>query len=99
MNQRESWILQILKKLNEDFGKTVVLVTHNPVVANIANRILNMKDGKLYNLEKIEFTNPFCPECYTTQSKGINYCSNCGKLITSSTSYLNKNTEEKKFSG
>jgi len=39
-------IIVILKKLNQD-GKTVVVVTHEPEVANHARRVIQMRDGKI----------------------------------------------------
>ena len=39
-------IVSILKKLN-DFGKTIILVTHEKITAEYANRIISMNDGKI----------------------------------------------------
>lgn len=35
----------LLLKLREDFGQTFVIVTHNPELAKLADRILEIKDG------------------------------------------------------
>ena len=35
----------LLLKLREDFGQTLVIVTHNPKLAKLADRILEIKDG------------------------------------------------------
>jgi len=43
-NSRE--ILALLKTLNER-GATIILVTHDPRVANMTNRILTMENGML----------------------------------------------------
>lgn len=43
-NSRE--ILALLTKLNEK-GATIILVTHDPQVANMTNRILTMENGLL----------------------------------------------------
>jgi ABC-type lipoprotein export system ATPase subunit len=40
-------VLEILKRLKEEHGKTVLLVTHSQEGAAIADRVLKMKDGKL----------------------------------------------------
>ena len=40
-------ILKILKNLNEDEGRTVVMVTHSPEAARFGNRQLRLKDGKI----------------------------------------------------
>ena len=39
-------ILEILKKLNKK-GRTIILVTHNKEIASAAERIINIKDGKI----------------------------------------------------
>ena len=38
---------QLLLKLNQETGQTIVIVTHNDELANMANRKLEMVDGKL----------------------------------------------------
>jgi len=38
---------QLLLKLNQETGQTIVIVTHNNELANMANRKLEMVDGKL----------------------------------------------------
>ncbi len=40
-------VLEILRRLREEQGKTVVLVTHSQEGAAVANRIVRMSDGKL----------------------------------------------------
>ena len=40
-------ILELLKILNEDHGKTIIMVTHDPVAAESAKRILHLDKGKL----------------------------------------------------
>lgn len=44
-------IMAIIKKLN-DKGKTVIIVTHEPEVAQQARRIIHMRDGKIISDEK-----------------------------------------------
>ncbi len=39
-------IVSILKKLN-DHGKTIILVTHEKITSEYANRIISMNDGKI----------------------------------------------------
>jgi putative ABC transport system ATP-binding protein len=40
-------VLEILSKLNRDFGKTVVMVTHDPHAARFASRVYNLEKGEL----------------------------------------------------
>ncbi|TWT84375.1 ABC transporter ATP-binding protein YtrE [Planctomycetes bacterium CA13] len=40
-------ILDLMKRLNEDFGKTIVMVTHDPRAAAYAKRTLHLEDGRL----------------------------------------------------
>ena len=40
-------ILELFRRLNEEFHKTIVVVTHDPRVSNIAHRILQIEDGKI----------------------------------------------------
>jgi len=40
-------VLEILKRLKEEQGKTILLVTHSQEGASIADRVLIMRDGKL----------------------------------------------------
>lgn len=37
-------VLEVFRELNKS-GKTVIIVTHDPVIAHQANRIVNIKDG------------------------------------------------------
>ncbi len=40
-------ILSLLKTLNEDYGKTIVMVTHDPKAAEFASRRLHIDKGRL----------------------------------------------------
>jgi len=39
-------VMEIFKELNED-GKSIVVVTHNPEIARYAQRIINIRDGRI----------------------------------------------------
>lgn len=41
-------VLEILRRLRDKQGKTILLVTHSPEGAAMADRVLRMKDGKLF---------------------------------------------------
>ncbi|MDI6762565.1 MAG: ABC transporter ATP-binding protein [Thermodesulfobacteriota bacterium] len=40
-------VLEILRRLRDEQGKTILLVTHSPEGAAMADRVLRMKDGRL----------------------------------------------------
>jgi putative ABC transport system ATP-binding protein len=40
-------ILNLLQKLNREFNKTIIMVTHDPAAAERANRILRLDKGRL----------------------------------------------------
>ena len=45
--RNEQIVLQALQRLRDDFGSTVVVVTHSPRVAEDADRVLELRDGRL----------------------------------------------------
>ena len=38
-------VLDMFKKLNEKFGQTIIMITHNPEAAANCNRVIKMRDG------------------------------------------------------
>jgi putative ABC transport system ATP-binding protein len=38
-------VLALLRRLNKEFGQTIVMITHNPEAATYGNRVLHMRDG------------------------------------------------------
>lgn len=40
-------VIDMMRKINKDTGTTFVLVTHNPEVAKVCDRTINMCDGKI----------------------------------------------------
>ncbi|MHA2295359.1 MAG: ABC transporter ATP-binding protein [Candidatus Hodarchaeales archaeon] len=45
-------IMRLLKKLNDNEGVSIVIVTHNPSIANVADRIIYLKDGSVFGEAK-----------------------------------------------
>ena len=44
-------ILELMQRLNEEFGKTIVMVTHDPNAAARAGRLLHLEKGVLVHDE------------------------------------------------
>lgn len=42
-------IVALLKKANEQFNQTIIMITHDLEIAKNANRIIRIEDGKIYN--------------------------------------------------
>jgi putative ABC transport system ATP-binding protein len=41
-------VLETLKRLNETFGQTILMITHNPEAAEFCStRIIRMRDGRI----------------------------------------------------
>jgi putative ABC transport system ATP-binding protein len=47
--KRSKEIGQILTELNEKEKLTIILVTHNPSLAGTAHRVIELRDGRIYN--------------------------------------------------
>ena len=42
-------LLEVMEELNRDLTATILMVTHDAFSASYANRILFLKDGKIFN--------------------------------------------------
>jgi putative ABC transport system ATP-binding protein len=49
--KRSTEIVQALKDLNRSAGLTIIMVTHNRDLAGQATRMLEMKDGRIYEID------------------------------------------------
>jgi len=47
-------VLEVLKELNEKFGQTIVMVTHEPWHLKYASRVIELKDGKIISDKKLK---------------------------------------------
>lgn len=45
-------IMKLLKKYNDKFGQTVIVITHDQSLVGLGNRIITMADGKIIKDEK-----------------------------------------------
>ncbi len=45
-------VLQMLRRSNQELKQTVLMITHNPEAAAIADRIVHMRDGQVRGIER-----------------------------------------------
>ncbi len=53
-------ILTLLHKINRIFKKTVIIITHNMAIGDMADRVVKMRSGKIIEIK--ENSNPIPPE-------------------------------------
>lgn len=46
--------MDLLIKLNQEDGITMVMVTHDPNLKNAADRVVYMRDGKIHRIEELD---------------------------------------------
>ena len=46
-SQNSDIVLRMLREANQNFGQTVLMITHNPEAAGIGDRIIHMRDGHI----------------------------------------------------
>ena len=51
-------ILKLIENVNKKYGNTVIMVTHNDAIKNMADRVIKLRDGEIrknyINNEKIK---------------------------------------------
>lgn len=53
LDTKTGWeIVQLMKKLNEEKSQTFIVVTHDPHIAETADRIIRLKDGLIEEIEE-----------------------------------------------
>ncbi len=40
-------ILKLIENVNKKYGNTVIMVTHNDAIKNMADKVIKLKDGKI----------------------------------------------------
>lgn len=45
-------VMQLLKMTSTQFGQTLVMITHNPEIAQVADRMIRIEDGKIAEPEE-----------------------------------------------
>lgn len=40
-------VLKFVEKINEKFGTTIIIITHNNAIAGMANQVIKIRDGKI----------------------------------------------------
>jgi putative ABC transport system ATP-binding protein len=45
-------VLEALERVNQELGTTTAVITHNAVIANMADRVLTMSDGRITRIER-----------------------------------------------
>jgi putative ABC transport system ATP-binding protein len=54
-------ILKLLKEVNQRYRKTVIIITHNVSIGDMAGRVIKMRSGKIVDIT-VNPT-PLDPEC------------------------------------
>ena len=50
--QNSDAVLEMLRASSRDLNQTVLMITHNPEAARIADRVLHMRDGRMTHIER-----------------------------------------------
>lgn len=59
-NETGRRILSVLRRINREEGRTVVFVTHNSAIAQMADKVVRLRDGEIHRVEHND--NPMKPE-------------------------------------
>jgi len=51
-SENSAIVLKMLRQSNQEFGQTVLMITHNPEAATYGDRIIHMRDGSIVPPEK-----------------------------------------------
>ena len=48
-SENSRMVLKMLRELNSEYGQTIIIITHDPEAAATADRVIEMRDGKILN--------------------------------------------------
>lgn len=51
MRENSIKIMEVLKELNKKYNKTIIVVTHDKLIASFCDKVMKMKDGKWVNIQ------------------------------------------------
>lgn len=43
-------VLKLLQDINKKYNTTIIIVTHNPAISDMANKVIKMNSGKVLNI-------------------------------------------------
>ena len=44
-------VLSVFEEIRRDFGTTVMMITHNPEIARMADRVIKLRDGRVSSIK------------------------------------------------
>ena len=44
-------MLEAIERINRELGTTTAVITHNAVIADMADRVISLSDGRVANVE------------------------------------------------
>ncbi len=47
-------ILKLIEDINQKYGNTIIIVTHNDAIKNMADKIIKLKDGRIKTIYRNE---------------------------------------------
>ena len=45
-------VLEVIARINQEFGTTAVVITHNAAIAGMADRVMHLADGRISSIER-----------------------------------------------
>jgi len=52
-SKNSEMVMEVFTSLNKEFDQTMMVITHNPEVANLAHRTIHMRDGLLVDSDQV----------------------------------------------